>query len=67
LRFPDAGADSFVFPFHRVGLSGKSRKPLTWDVNLNRPTGQWSYKSAFETARRKRGLRVYFTMRATLL
>jgi integrase len=51
-RFPDAPPDSYVFPFHRVGLAGNRRKPLIWDVDLKRPMGQWSYKSAFETARR---------------
>jgi len=52
-RFPETGPDNYVFPFHRVGLAGNSRKSLIWDVDLNRPMGQWSYKSAFETARRK--------------
>jgi integrase len=64
-RFPDAGPDSYAFPFHRVGFAGNSRKPLIWDVDLNRPMGQWSYKGAFETARRKSG--IAFTMRATPL
>ena len=59
-RFPDAGPDSYVFPFHRVGLAGNSRKPLIWDVDLNCSMGQWSYKSAFETARRTSGIACRF-------
>jgi integrase-like protein len=59
-RFPDAGLDSYAFPFHRVGFAGNSRKPLIWDVDLNRPMGQWSYKGAFETARGKSGVACRF-------
>ncbi len=59
-RFPDTGPDSYIFPFHRVGLAGNSRKPVIWDVDLNRPMGQWSYKGAFETARRKSGVACRF-------
>ncbi len=40
-RFPDAGPNSFVFPFHQVGISGNSRRVEVYDVNLERPTGSW--------------------------
>jgi len=59
-RFPDAGLDNYVFPFHRVGFAGNSRKPLIWDVDPNRPMGQWSYKGAFETVRRRSGVACRF-------
>jgi hypothetical protein len=36
-----------------VGLAGNSRKYLIWDVDRDRPMGQWSYKTAFESARQK--------------
>jgi integrase len=51
-RFPDAGSDSYVFPAHRIGLAGNSRKVWVWDVDLNSPMSQSSYKHAFESARR---------------
>lgn len=60
LQFPDAGPDSYVFPFHRVGFAGNARRPIIWDVNLNRPMGQWSYSRAFETAKRKSGVKCRF-------
>jgi integrase len=40
-RFPEAGPDSFLFPYHKVGLAGNSRVPVQWDVDLNRPMGSW--------------------------
>jgi integrase len=40
-RFPKAGTDSFVFPFHRVGLAGDKREPVMWDVDMSRPMGTW--------------------------
>src|ERR1700676_1169380 len=27
-RFPEAGSDSFLFPYHKVGMSGNSRLPV---------------------------------------
>lgn len=59
-RFPKATADSYVFPFHRVGFAGNSRRPWIWDVDLNRPMGQWSYKSAFDSAQRHSGVTCRF-------
>jgi len=40
-QFPDAGPDSFLFPYHKVGLAGNSRVPILWDVDLSRPMGSW--------------------------
>jgi len=51
-----ADLDSYVFPFHRIGLAGSDRKAWLWDVKLDRPMGQWSYKSAFDTAQRQSGV-----------
>ena len=59
-RFPDATADSYVFPFHRVDFASNDRRPWIWDVDLNRPMGQWSYKSAFDTAQRESGVTCRF-------
>jgi integrase len=60
-RFADAQPDAYVFPFHRVGFAGNGRKPHIWDVDLARPMGTYSYKRAFDTARRKAsvGYRLY--------
>jgi len=49
-----------VFPFHRIGLAGSDRKAWLWDVKLDRPMGQWSYKSAFDTAQRQSGVACRF-------
>ena len=38
-RFPDAGPDSFLFPFHKVGIGGNSRLVTLYDIDLNRPMG----------------------------
>jgi hypothetical protein len=40
-RFPLAGPDSFVFPFHQVGISGNSRAIEIYEVDLDRPMGSW--------------------------
>lgn len=29
-RFPEAGPDSFLFPYHKVGLAGNSRLPVLY-------------------------------------
>ena len=55
-RFADAGPDAFVFPFHHVGFTGNGREPHIWGVDLNRPMGTYSYKRAWNTARRKVGV-----------
>lgn len=53
-RFPEAGPDSYVFPFHRVKAGPKRSGPILWDVQLDKPTTEW--KSAWQTARTKSGL-----------
>jgi integrase len=40
-RFPEAGPNSFVFPFHQIGISGNSRIVEVYDVDLERPMGSW--------------------------
>lgn len=40
-RFPGAKPDSFLFPYHKVGLAGNSRVPILYDVDLGRPMGSW--------------------------
>jgi len=40
-RFQDAGPDSYLFPFHMVGVAGNSRTPQMWGVDLSRPIGSW--------------------------
>jgi integrase len=55
-RFEDAGQDAFVFPFHHIGFAGNDRKPHIWGVDHTRPMSTYSYKTAFNTARRKTGV-----------
>jgi integrase len=52
-RFPDAKADSYIFPFHHTGFESRARKSNLWGVDLNRPMGTYSYKRSFDTAREK--------------
>jgi integrase len=59
-RFPDAGPDAYVFPFHRVAIAGNERIPHVYDVNQDRPMSPSSYQTAFETARSKARLNFRF-------
>ena len=43
-----------MFPFHHVGFAGNGRKPHLWGIDFNRPMGTYSYKRAFNTARKER-------------
>jgi integrase len=54
-RFPDAGPDTFLFPFHKVGLAGNSRSPVLYDVDLSRPMGSW--RNAWRLACKAAGIR----------
>jgi integrase len=40
-RFSEAGSEAFLFPYHKIGLSGNSRLPVLYDVDLSRPMGSW--------------------------
>jgi integrase len=40
-RFPNVAPDSFVFPFHRVGIAGNFRAVEIYDIDLERPVGSW--------------------------
>jgi integrase len=51
-RFPDAGPDAFLFPYHHVGVAhGSKPKSWLWGVDTSRPMTRASYKCAFDTAR----------------
>lgn len=39
--FPNARPDSFLFPFHKVGLAGNKCTPTICAVDLTRPMGSW--------------------------
>jgi integrase len=54
-RFPEAGPDSFLFPYHKVGMAGNSRLPVLYDVDLNRPMGSW--RKAWRIASKAAGVR----------
>lgn len=56
-RIGEAGPDAFVFPFHHVGISTEKnsrnkRIPWLWGVDLARPMSTYSYKTAFNRARK---------------
>jgi integrase len=59
-RFPSATPNTFLFPFHRVAIAGNQRRPLVYDVRLERPMSMSSYKRAFETARKRVGVECRF-------
>ena len=54
-RFLEAGPDSFLFPYHKVGLAGNSRVPVLWDIDLSRPMGSW--RKAWRLACQAAGVR----------
>jgi integrase len=54
-RFPEAGPDSFLFPYHKVGMGGNSRLPVLYNVDLNRPMGSW--RKAWRIASKAAGVR----------
>jgi integrase len=58
-RFPEATADSLVFPFHRVAMANRYFSHV-YDVNLDRPMSSSSYRTAFRTACRRAGIRLRF-------
>ncbi len=47
-RFPEAEADSFVFPRFSVGLEGNARRPKFYAADLAQPIGEW--KKAWKVA-----------------
>ncbi len=55
LRFPQAQAESYVFPHHSVGVAGNGRVTHFHDLDLNRPAGEW--KKAWNIASRRAGLK----------
>jgi integrase len=47
-RFPEAGADSYVFPRFSVGLEGNARRPKFFAADPAKPIGEW--KKAWKVA-----------------
>lgn len=54
-RFTEAGPESFLFPYHKIGLAGNSRLPVLYDIDLNRPLGSW--RKAWRIASKAAGVR----------
>jgi integrase len=54
-RFPDAGPDSYVFPAHKIGFVGNSRRSDLNGIDMKRPIGEW--KKAWTDALRTAGLK----------
>jgi len=61
-RFPEAGPDSFLFPYHKVGtpipphaVASNPRAAVLCDVDLNRPMGSW--RKAWRLACKAAGVR----------
>jgi integrase len=54
-RFQQADAESYVFPFHKMGMAGNERKPTMYNLDLSRPTGSW--RKAWLDACRAAGVR----------
>jgi integrase len=54
-RFPDTGTDAYLFPAHKVGVSGNDRTAYAYGFDPSRPAGEW--KKAWSDALRAAGLR----------
>ena len=39
--FPGTNPDSYLFPYHQVGIGGDARALTVYDVDLGRPMGSW--------------------------
>lgn len=52
-RFPEAGAESCVFPKNSVGVAGDDRLPNFYGVDPDQPIGEWkkAWKLACKTAK----------------
>jgi integrase len=53
--FASAAPDSFLFPFHQVGIAGDSRAVTVYDADLQRPMGSW--RKAWLEASKRAGVR----------
>ena len=49
--FPNAEPESYLFPFHQVGIGGNSRSVTIYGSDLTRPIGSWR-KAWLETCKR---------------
>jgi integrase len=54
-RFSDVGPDAYVFPAHKIGFVGNSRRSDLYRVDLTRPIGAW--KKAWTDALRMAGIK----------
>lgn len=59
-RFRSAPPNAFLFPFHRVAITGHERRPLVHDVRLEHPISMSSYRRAVGTARKKASVECKF-------
>jgi integrase len=59
-RFPERDPEAFLFPFHRVAIACNQRTPHLYDTKLDHPMSPSSYRTAFDTACRKAGIRLRF-------
>jgi integrase len=52
---PEAGDDAYLFPHHEVGCCGSLRKPKIFEIEFDKPIGEWksAWKSALTTAKVK--------------
>jgi integrase len=54
-RFPDADQESFLFPYHKIGVAGNTRVPVLYDIDAGRPMGSW--RKAWRIASKAAGVR----------
>ena len=40
-RFLDAERAAYLFPHHRIGFTGNSRRSDLYEIDPNRPIGSW--------------------------
>ncbi|MGO9060163.1 MAG: tyrosine-type recombinase/integrase, partial [Candidatus Binataceae bacterium] len=54
-RFSAAGPDTYLFPAHKVGVSGNGRTAHAYGFEPSRPTGEW--KKGWSEALKRAGLK----------
>jgi integrase len=65
-EIPEAGADAYLFPFHRVGTCGSPRKAKVFNIEFEKPIGEW--KSAWKSALMKAKVKArWHDLRHTLI
>lgn len=65
-EIPEAGDNAYLFPFHQVGTCGSPRKAKVFNIEFEKPIGEW--KSAWKSALMKAKVKArWHDLRHTLI